>query len=297
MTDFQAILDGTRSEVLLDLSWDDYVKAEGLNPSTVAPGLKSMKHLHASRDEHDKSHKRPANEEGMMVGAATHALMLERDKFNDRFAVYDAGSRPDAPPSGRRGTNDWQAFAEENPGKELLPLAWFERADRIADAVLNDPQARKIIEATKHEVSCFAVDPEFTFQWKGRIDCIGGGWLADLKGTTNVEAGPFGSVCAKLRYLPRLACYRRMFEIHRFNIQAVRIIAYEMSEPFDVVVYRIDLNILDEYWNRVKLRVLRNLRTCIKNDDWPGVGEGREQEISIPMWWDAESVGRVDWEA
>lgn len=263
------------NEIDPDMSWPDYLAFEGVNPSRLVHGLKSMKSFqsYAGSDKPDR---------GMIVGSATHLLIFEPDKFDDRYAIFD----------GRRSerTKAWQMFTWKYPGKEAIKPDEYEQASRTAEAVRSDPLAMDLIRSTKTEVSLFCED--FGLQCKGRVDGLGH-ILLDLKTTTNVEMRAFGRVFATLNYGVKLACYKRWAEKLGNPVSEVFVVAVETKGEFDVAVIPVPEIVLENAWSKAE-QVLKRIPQCMADDHWPGVAEGRLYELCVPNWsMDEEDV--LDW--
>ena len=267
-----------RNELLPDVEWQDYLSLHGLNPSRIIPGLKSMKHLKAA-DERDEKPQR-----NLLVGSMTHGIILELDQFDARFAIYTG--------EGTRRTKAYKEFAEENEGKDVATGNEFAQANATARAVMADPLARELIDATQHEVTILCED--FEMQCKGRIDALGGGLLIDLKTTTSVEDHAFGRVSAGLHYPGKMSCYRRFVQLVTGELCEVKVIAVETKPPYDVVVFNIPDIVLDNAWEQIESKVMRRLRGCIERDEWPGVANGEERELCVPNWAMPEDEA-LDW--
>lgn len=283
MNELTPLLEITKNELVYDMEWDDYVSATGLNASTIAPGLKSLKHLYASRLDDDKSFKKPKDTTRLLIGSATHALVLEPESFYDRFAVYSGPVR--------RG-KEWTAFVEENEGREILKTNEYDEICRAGDAVVSDPRARELLDATHHEVSGFVGD--FDLQCKFRADMLGNSLVCDLKGTADVSPSAFGKIFSRMAYGPRMACYVRWSQLLGEQLHGVKIIAHEQHEPWDVVVFDVPMTVIEQYWERVERKVMRSLRVHIQTGIFPGVADGRELPMDVPMW-DMETDEVLDW--
>ena len=267
-----------RTAILYDRSWAEYLATNGLNPSRIIPGLKSMKHLKSADDPRDEKPQR-----NMLVGSMTHALVLESEQFDSRFAVYDRG--------GNRGSRKYGEFCAEHPGKEVAKPDEILQATATALAVLADPIARDLINSTQHEVTVLC--EQFATQCKGRIDALGNGLLVDLKTTTNVDAAAFGRVAASLNYAGKMACYQRFVAEVTGEMCAVKVIAVETKPPYDVVTFSIPQGVLDSAWEEIEEKVISKLRGAIERDEWPGVANGQEQELYVPNWAMPEEL--IEW--
>lgn len=264
-----------RNEIVHDLSFDDYADAEGYSPSQLVCGFKSMLSLNNARYGDKPT---PAQ----LAGLLRHTLILEPDKFNDEFIVADFPNRL---------TKAYKEFAADNEDKHVVLEHELRDAMRTVDAVMSDSTAHRLLEATKHEAALFVED--LGLQCKGRVDGYGNGILLDLKTTTTVEPQAFGRIFANLHYAARLACYRRWLQLLGETIDAVYVIACEVKDDYDVVVYHVPEILLENAWQRVD-RIMRKIPNCEKMVRWPGVSCGAMLEVTVPNW-AMEETDLVDW--
>jgi len=263
------------NEFMFDLPWADYREAVGLNPSRLVRGIKSM--LHFSTADGDEKPQRQT-----IVGAATHALVFEPERFDDRFAIFTG--------SVKRG-KDWDIWQWKNEGKEAIKPGEYDEAHLVADRVWAKKQARDLLERCRPEVSIFV--EENGIQCKGRADAIGSGLLLDLKTTTNVEMQSFGRVFASLNYAAKLACYSRWAGKLGNPIKEIFLICAETKGDYDVTITEVPMVIIENAWPRVE-RILQRIPECIERDHWPGVDEGGVYELHVPNWaMDEEEI--LDW--
>lgn len=257
------------------MPWDDYITAVGVNPSRLVKGLKSMLSFlnYSGTDKPDR---------GMLVGSLTHQMILEPGKFDERYAVFQGS---------RKTQKQLSEFEWRHEGKTPVKPEEYEQAARTAEAVLSDPIAGEILEATAHEVSLFLED--CGVQCKGRVDGIGS-ILMDVKTTTNVDQQAFGRVFGSLKYHCKLACYKRWAEMLGNPVSEVYVISVETKGDYDVAVVPIPEVVLENGWSRME-KVLRRIPECVRRDYWPGVAEGKRYELVMPNWsMDEEDLG-LDW--
>jgi len=72
----------------------------------------------------------------MLVGRCVHCAVLEPDKFPLTTVIYDRG---------RRGTNDFKAFAEQHRGKDILKPKEYQYVLDVRNAVYGNERVRKIL--------------------------------------------------------------------------------------------------------------------------------------------------------
>ena len=252
-----------RNEIVNDLSFDDYANADGYSPSQLVCGFKSMLSLNNARYGDKPT---PAQ----LAGTLRHTLILEPDRFYAELVIADFPNRL---------SKAYKEFVADNDGKHVVLRNDVNDAMRTRDAVLSDSTARRLLESTKHEASLFVED--LGLQCKGRVDGYGNGILLDLKTTTTVEPQAFGRIFANLHYAARLSCYRRWLQLLGEKIAAVYVIACEVKDDYDVVVYRVPEILLENAWPRID-RIMRKIPNCEKMVRWPGVSCGALLEVTVP---------------
>tara|TARA_B100001013_G_C24540375_1_gene414409 strand:+ start:43 stop:870 length:828 start_codon:yes stop_codon:yes gene_type:complete len=254
-----------RSEIVEDLPWQEYLDSPGMNPSWLVNGLKSMRKFRYGRYSEKPNR-------SMRIGSLAHQMLLEPGEFSSRYAVFDGifNESHDA----------YKKWQWKNDGKDPIKPSDYDEASRIADAVREKPLAMELINETTHEVSIYCED--MGLQCKGRVDGLGPR-LTDLKTTTNVEGRVFGTIFHRLHYAEKLGCYMRWAQKLGIDVQEVYVIAAESQPEYDVTVIPIPLAVLEPAWHRIE-RIMERIRTCVEEDNWPGVDEGGLYELNVPLW-------------
>jgi len=247
-----------------------------------AVSITRLKELRRSPQHYQYLLRNPKTSQPLTLGIASHVAVLEPERFERDFAIWnrmtDAGAM--AP---RRGQY-WDDFCHAHGGKTILTPSEGELALCIAAAVRSDPIAMKYLETG---------DPEVTLRWQiGERDCKGrADWLTHLSGRpylvglkTARDCRPmvFGSQCAKLGYHLQFAYYHDGFEAIRGEVPGMVEIVVESAPPHAVAVYRITGDVIaqgrDEY-----LALLELLTRCETEHEWPGPVPV-EHELTLPTW-------------
>ncbi len=253
--------------IIWNLPWDDYHSRDwALNPSRMVYGFKSMRHL-----RYHESDEKP--ERNKLIGSATHAAVLEPDEFSKRFAVCHCTRRD--------GIKDYELWKWNNEGKTPINPSEYEESMRIADAVWANKEARELLDGARCECSVFTEDRGV--QCRGRVDGLNDTVMFDLKTTADIEPHKFGGWCARLRYVERMACYRRWLRKRGQAVDDAKILAVESSPPHDVVIFPLHDIHLENAESRM-VEILDRVKQCSKNDVWPGVGADGPVELYVPNW-------------
>lgn len=255
--------------------------------SIAAINWSSLKHLAVSpllyrwRLSHPK-----AATPAMVLGTAIHCAVLEPDKLDSRFAVYD----------GTRRGKAWEEWQVDHPGVQSLKPDERERVQQASAAVLAHREAAKLLRGCRHEEPQTWTDPETGLACKGRLDAIGPSYLLDLKTASSIEEGmavaprTFTRTAAARLYHGQLAWYHDGATLAR-KIQGdvpPYVIAVESDEPFDVGCYQLTPETLAA--GRALYRsLLRRLEQCLAADYWPGVAPDL-MPLELPAWTDVPTT-------
>lgn len=216
--------------------------------------------------------------EAVLIGSAAHCLVLEPDEFDQRYrqpwtpppgAVETTAQMTDAlRAAGVKGysgkkrddliamlaehcpdvqiADDLRAEFEATDQRTELGAAAYDRVLDIAAAVRTDRQAAAILaDAVGFEVPGYWTDPATGVACKRKLDIELPAGLADLK--TCACPYDFGQ---RLRYadtttLLQFLHYRTGGQVLRGLSESVYIIAVGSTPPHDVVVYRLDPDLLE----------------------------------------------------
>ncbi len=207
----------------------------------------------------------------MRIGTGTHQIVL--GPRLDKMVVVFKGDR-------RSGTK-WEAFEEENRGREILTQPEWDEAEEIAAAVLADPIARKYLEGRREQALAWTTDG-IACATDG-IDLVGANWLADLKVTNCSKPERFSRLATNLFYHAQMAFYDDGAKANGIDTSGgLFLIAVESKAPFCVVVYRLPPETVDQ-GHKSNSIWLEKLRACEENDFWPGYVQN-VVDLDLPPW-------------
>lgn len=210
--------------------------------------------------------------DAFVVGAAAHCALLEPGEFDSRYAVY----------VGRRFGKKWDSWQEDHPSVATLKSHEMRVVEHITNAVLDNRDARELLEKCRHEEPMQWVDPDTGLQCKGRVDALCPDFVCDLKTTRNVDPWVFARDFSRYMYDGQLAFYHTGAETLRkiSGRETPWVIAAQNCEPYDVVVYRMKPADLDT-GRQLCLRLMKKLEECKAADWWPGCAPGI-QYLDVP---------------
>lgn len=188
----------------------------------------------------------------MQRGTAVHALV-----FGNRPVVGYPGAQ-------RRG-KDYEAFAAEHEGAEILTMAEFEKARRMADAINANDLARGVLQGIN--------ETTLHFEWQGlpcraTPDVRGLDYISELKTSSSTDPHRFQWHALRMQYHCQLYWYGLAAEICGYPIKRFYIVACESAEPFPVTVFEVQPRALDVAAKTVALWFER-LKGCEASMQFP----------------------------
>ena len=121
-------------------------------------------------------------------------------------------------------------------------------------------------------------------QCKGRVDkLLDNGALVGLKTARSVDPRLFAIQAAQLGYHLQWSYYNDGLDTLGQKPDTVIEVAVESLPPHDVVVYRIDDEVL-ELGQECYRKALMALVVCRETNVWPGQSNGQVQTLEMPNW-------------
>lgn len=199
-----------------------------------------------------------------IMGGAIHCLVLEPEKFNERFALCEVKRD-------KRHTA-YQEWLDKNEGKRPLTVAEWDHAHQAADAVARHDVAKTILDGCRHEESLTWDDPDTGLQCKGRVDAICPDYVVELKTSRDPSPRAFTRDAASMLYHGQIAFYHYAATTLRLidGKTTPYFVVVDKEPPFDVACYAVKPIDLDAGRN-LCLTLMRKLEACIASDMWPGV--------------------------
>lgn len=221
--------------------------------------------------------------EAMTFGNILHTLVLEPEKFHDRYFVAPEGMD-------RRGTNAWKELVSQHKGKTVIKFTEFTRAKEMADQARLHPRAA-LLDGLK-ELSFFWKDPKTGLLCKCRPDNLTSkGVIVDYKTAEQVyPARVWSRQLASYFYHVQAA-----FQLDGV-VQAMQQIGHQFAEgmkPAKVVHYAQEkegANLVKPWLvsestiqlgRRSYLKILSTIKKCEEAQTWPGY-PAKIEEVSAP---------------
>lgn len=222
-------------------------------------------------------------------GSLLHAAMLEPDDFKDSYAIG-----PDVNLSTKIGKEEWEKFKADSVGKELIRGKDGEKIIGMRRSIWRHPLASALLHA--------AGDRELSFTWidhltrvvcKGRLDKKvidrRGNRVVDLKKTRKVHPDKFARSVIDYGYHMQAAHYLNGSAELSDSVEFYDIIGVEETPPYEVCVFKMTDEFLEEGRRQLLLQLGRYKRACEANL-WPGFGydwelkQCRAVKLVMPKW-------------
>ncbi len=280
------------------VSFVRYCGWDALNWHTLWPFNVSAKHA-----RHKQLTGEEATETQVFCGAF-HAAMLEPDKFDGDYAIMP---KFDGHPNSNEHKAKKREWQEANASKVQISDSERRELLHMKAAINAHPKSSVMLSgAGRNELSIAWRERTTGLLCKGRIDRLcrvkmgvidpassnpdaEALCLIDLKGTRAIDR--FANECGKYGYHGQLAFYKDGLETLNPAPVTPFIIAIQNQPPWDVIVYRVDDDTIEQ-GRLLYRRMLRRYVECEKEKRWPGISD----EI-LPLWlekWHRETESELE---
>lgn len=202
----------------------------------------------------------------MQRGTAVHALL-----FNTRKVCGYPGPQ-------RRG-KEYDAFAAAHSGYEILTMAEYDKARRMADAVREHKLAWPLLQGTQ--------ETTLRFRWMG-LECRatpdnrGPDFLTELKTSASADPTRFLWHARRMHYHAQLRFQEYACDKHGIEIKDHWIVCAEAEPPHPVTVFHVEPEALEEA-DRLLMLWVERLKACEAAESYPGY-----TETVVPLVWPKE---------
>lgn len=270
------------------MDFAEYRAIERMNASTLVHGLHSMRRLKRYID------KGVEDEDTLCkaLGVATHALLLEPEEFERIYAVMpDYHLLPENKTAKGESTDSKltkfykervKEFCTDNARRIVIGRESYDKCLYAIEQIRSHHSAPSLLVDVKTEQTLTGVIGGIPF--KGRIDILGDGFIADLKTTFNASPHVFGRTAANQNYDFKLAIYRELYRQQFGHQPEVKLLVQEIGGDFDTCVVNVADIVLDNAAGEVQ-RVIDAMKASIYIGKWYGVDQGMKQvELVVPNW-------------
>ncbi len=254
--------------VYVGVPFDTYVAARAVNHSTLKGFRHSALHVH-------EAFHAPATPE-QRLGSAAHHWLLERPTFWEKYALWEGATR--------RGKT-WDAWIEQNVGKESITPEGFDEVQQISKGVGRHPTAERLRRTPGHaEVVLVWKDPAGVL-CKARCDKLipaSTNIVLDIKTTMDASTTAFSRSIERYRYDTQAAMYERGARVLGMENVRFVLLPIESSPPYAARTLDLGPRTRKNAADILNGWLLR-YAACEKAGDWPGYDDGIES-IDISEW-------------
>jgi hypothetical protein len=234
----------------------------------------------------------PSSTEATDIGGAIHAVTLEPDSLDTRYAVRPPGIDRRT----REGKAAWAEFEAEAAGRIILEKRdVYDTLAGIRDSLRDHPLAYSLLTSPGlTELSALWRDPRSDVRCKGRMDRVvehaGWTWIVDVKSTD--DAGPFGFARSTVNfgYYLQAAFYLDGLAALSDRDRRFAFVAVEKRPPYAIAVYEPDIVFLEAGRDEYR-RHMATWKKCQETGLWPGYPDGIET-LESPSWFEKRLATR-----
>lgn len=280
-----------------DIPNDIYHSSLGLSRSGLMEFKKSPYHYwhRYLNPERKPSFTTPA----MKLGELVHALVLEPEHFEERYAVKpipvevpkcgllkDVGreefdiqkaAREDAQLLNEEIMN---RFIFESLDKEKISIELYNEAKMYADAVLKDSVAQALFTGVQVEKSIYFTHKGTGLQCKVRPDAWIGNVVTDLKTCKDASFDAFQRAAVGSGYFIQAAMIKQALESIGLSLDKFIFYCVEKTEAVPCTYYDLDMESLERGENEYN-NLMHGIAYCMESNRW---GAYQPQTLTYPTW-------------
>ena len=261
------------------LSDSDYRAGGGLTSTLLRKFMKAPRVARAVLEGEFGDEPEPS--EVLKTGLLCHAMVLEPETVNGRFAVMPEGLKRTT----KEGKATYQALCDEvgDTGVVVKNDQWV-TACGVRDSVLAHPLASRYLACGDPELSVFVRDPE-----TGLLLCCRCDWLCpypcvvvDLKSCMTADLYGFSRDAIKHGYHVQAAHYIEVCRLAGIKAKDFLFIAAEKEVPYLCRLFRLSPVLLD-YSRQLWRDAVNNYSESQQTGVWPGYDTGIS-DIALPRY-------------
>jgi hypothetical protein len=199
----------------------------------------------------------------MERGTAVHALLFGTSKV----CGY---------PGAQRRGKEYEAFVAAHPDYEILTMAEYDKARRMADAVVASKVAEPYLKGIFEQTMLFRW---MGLECRGTPDVLGKDFLTELKTSASSDPVHFIWQARRMHYHAQLKFYGYGCEARGVRINDHWIVCVEASAPFPVTVFHVEPEALEEGEKSLTLWAER-LKNSEASDSYPPY-----VDCTVPLVW------------
>jgi hypothetical protein len=220
----------------------------------------------------------------LRLGRLNHLCTLEHELFLDHGVVWPGGVTKTGKPTTNKNSADYKEFVieQEALGKSVVDQSDLDLCERIRVAIITHPTASMYLTETKNELSIYW-EHRLGLPCKSRIDALGSARVIDLKFLRDLRPHKVNRAITEYHYDSQAAFYSDAVFALTQERRPYYIIAAEKVQPFDVVVFELDDEVLRVGRSKYE-RWMRRFIECTESGIWPGISDW-PVKVELPQWY------------
>lgn len=256
------------------VSREEYVSIIGMNPSSLAAGLVGHDDVNPAAiklawEQPGETARTAAAQDRLDRGTLAHLMVLQPELVAERVAIWRGG---------RRLSNEWTKFEDENSGKLIITAADFAAVAKATKDLKLQLKVADLLRGIECEVAlvgsevCERMDGHIIV--KGQVDGVNLGkhTIVDLKTTeAGIDERAVQRTIRQFRYREKMAMYRRMMARAtgaKPETWSCYNVFLSMAEPPAVVIEKFTTDAL-EWGEERMLSALASVEQCLVANEWP----------------------------
>lgn len=215
----------------------------------------------------------------MILGTAIHTAVLEPHKMASTYMVMPEGI--DRRTKTGKETAERITSEAALAGQTVITAEQHETIRAVVAAVRTDAASARLLEQAQ-EFEVTKSKPVEGVEYRGIIDIVGPGWLADLKTTSDASAEAFNRQSYSMMYHEQAAAYAMLHAESTEEELAMPFyfIAVETAPPYNTQVFRQD----EASRRKARHHLLDLVRRWKEWDGKPGTYSNEITPLTIPSW-------------
>lgn len=252
----------------------EYRQLPAINPSSLASGLIGVDDvdpcgIRLAWESPDDVPRTAATQDRLDRGTLAHLMVLQPELLMDRVAVWRGG---------RRASNEWEQFNDENPNKLIITAKDYHEVATATNAMRALLPVSRLLVGIQAEVAMFGSEPRRSgdgyLNVKGQVDAVNfqRHVIADLKTTeAGIDTRAVERTIRQFHYREKMACYVRWLAAATgTDLEAWQCynVFMSLTPPYGVVVVRFSTMSLE--WGAARMQqAIEAVDKCLSVNEWP----------------------------
>jgi CRISPR/Cas system-associated exonuclease Cas4 (RecB family) len=221
----------------------------------------------------------------MEFGECLHSLLLDKEeKFHIQPDTYDS---PDGNKKWNNNANLCRQWNHDHSDRPILTKEGAGMVRTMSSKIMSHPWCSRAMDGAVTEQAMFVMDPPTGLMLKCKADLVPAKGrckeinpIVDVKTCVSAEKFQFRKVIQKRGYHRQAALYLYIARLLKLDVNAFVFIAIEKSDPYEVAVYDLDPESVEQGLKEIRRR-LNIYKHCLDTGEWPGYNTEPEL-ITLP---------------